>query len=62
MSDAQFTKLFKQLEKGFANVEMRFDKQDDEFADLKGAVAELDRQIHDYSNVIFILTFFCIAC
>lgn len=55
MSDDQFTKLFKYMEKRFDIVEQRFDKQDTEISDLKGAVAELGGQLRDYHQEMIML-------
>ncbi|CAN5667520.1 hypothetical protein BH23PAT2_BH23PAT2_00790 [soil metagenome] len=41
MSEDKFTKLFKHMEKRFDGIDVRFDKQDKEIADIKGVVAEL---------------------
>ena len=43
MSEDQFTKLFKHMEKNFASMNKRFDMQDKEIAELKGGVAKLRR-------------------
>ena len=48
MSDDQFTKLFEYMQKEFAVVYERFDKQDEKLVDLTGAVAELGGQLRDY--------------
>ena len=41
MSEDQFTKLFKYVEK-------RFDEARDDRADIRGAIAELSAQLRDY--------------
>lgn len=41
MSDDQFTKLFKYMEKRFDAVDKRFDDHDRRFNDVTGAIAEL---------------------
>jgi hypothetical protein len=56
MSDDQFTKLFKYMEKQFDAVGKRFDTVDTEIADLKGAVAELGGQLRDYHQEMIMLT------
>ena len=56
MSDDQFTKLFKYIEKRFDAVDNRFDTVDTEIADLKGAVAELGGQLRDYHQEMIMLT------
>ena len=55
MSEDQFTKLFKYMEKSFASVEKRFDMQDEKIEDLKGAVAELGGQLRDYHQEMIML-------
>lgn len=50
MSEDQFTKLFKYMEKRFDEMNERFDKTDREISDLRGAVAELSAQVRDYHN------------
>jgi len=56
MSDGQFTKLFKYIEKRFDGVDKHFEQVHDEVADLKGAVGELAGQIRDYHQEMIMLT------
>lgn len=55
MSEDQFTKLFKYMQSMEKRIDVRFDKQDKEIADLKGAVAELGGQIRDYHQEMIML-------
>jgi uncharacterized coiled-coil DUF342 family protein len=55
MSEDQFTKLFKYMQGMEKRIDARFDKQDKEIADLKGAVAELGGQIRDYHQEMIML-------
>lgn len=50
MSEVQFTKLFKYMEKRFDGVDRRFDGVDKEIGDVRGAVGELAAQVRDYHN------------
>lgn len=47
MSEDQFTKLFKYMEKRFNDVDKRFDMQDAKISELSVAVADLGGQIRD---------------
>lgn len=49
MSDDQFTKLFKYMEKRFDEVDKRFDRQDKRLDDLVGTIADLAAQIRDFT-------------
>ena len=55
MSEDQFTKLFKYMEKRFDQTDARFDQQDQQIADLKGAVGELGGQLRDYHQEMIML-------
>lgn len=55
MSEDQFNKLFKYMQKEFGHVNERFDKQDDKINDLMGAVAELGGQLRDYHQELIML-------
>ncbi len=55
MSEDQFGKLFKYMQKEFTHVNERFDKQDDKINDLIGAVAELGGQLRDYHQELVML-------
>jgi chromosome segregation ATPase len=55
MSEDQFTKLFKYMQKEFTHVNGRFDKQDEKIDDLTGAVAELGGQLKDYHQELVML-------
>lgn len=48
MSEDQFTKLFKYMEKRFDGVEQRLEKEHEEHTEIKGAIADLGAQIRDY--------------
>lgn len=50
MSDDQFTKLFKYVEKRFDEMDKRFQEAAHDRTDIQGAVAELSAQIRDYHN------------
>lgn len=50
MSDDQFTKLFKYVEKRFDSVDKRFEEAAADRADIRGAIAELSAQVRDYHN------------
>lgn len=55
MSDDQFNKLFKYMQKEFSHVNKRFDMQDEKINDLTGAVAELGGQLRDYHQEFLML-------
>lgn len=55
MSEDQFTKLFKYMEKRFDAVDKRFDKVDADIRDTKSAVAELAGQLKDYHTELVML-------
>lgn len=55
MSEDQFTKLFKYMEKRFDHVDRQFNVQDKKIDDLSGAVAELAGQIRDYHQEMILL-------
>jgi hypothetical protein len=48
MNDDQFTKLFKEMQKGFSEINQHFDIQDRKIEELTGAIAELGGQLRDY--------------
>jgi uncharacterized coiled-coil DUF342 family protein len=50
MSEDQFTKLFKYMEKRFDVVDKKFDEAAVDRADIRGAIAELSAQVRDYHN------------
>lgn len=50
MSDDQFTKLFKYMEKRFDVIDERFEEARRDREDIRGAVAELSAQVRDYHN------------
>ena len=50
MSDDQFTKLFKYMEKRFDGVDKQFEAAATDRADIRGAIAELSAQVRDYHN------------
>jgi uncharacterized coiled-coil DUF342 family protein len=50
MSEDQFTKLFRYVEKRFDSVDKRFDEAGRDRADIRGAIAELSAQVRDYHN------------
>jgi hypothetical protein len=50
MSEDQFTKLFKYMEKRFDVVDNKFEEAANDRADIRGAIAELSAQVRDYHN------------
>jgi len=50
MSEDQFTRLFKYMEKRFDVVDKKFDEAAADRADIRGAIAELSAQVRDYHN------------
>lgn len=50
MSEDQFTKLFKYMEKRFDLVDEKFEEAATDRADIRGAIAELSAQVRDYHN------------
>jgi len=50
MSEDQFTKLYKYIEKRFDVVDKKFDEAAADRADIRGAIAELSAQVRDYHN------------
>ncbi len=50
MSEDQFTKLFKYMEKRFDIVDDKFEEAANDRADIRGAIAELSAQVRDYHN------------
>lgn len=55
MSQDEFTKLFKYIEKRFDAVDSRFDAQDAKIDNLTGAIADLGGQIRDYHQEMILL-------
>lgn len=55
MSQDEFTKLFKYMEKRFNQVDKRFDGVDAEIRNLNGAVVDLGGQIRDYHQEMIML-------
>lgn len=56
MSEDQFTKLFKYMEKRFDEVDRRFEETNRQINDVGGAVAELAAQVRDYHNETILLS------
>lgn len=56
MSEDQFTKLFKYVQEFRSDVDKRFERVDQQFADIRGAIAELSAQIRDYHHEMVILS------
>ncbi len=50
MSDDQFTKLFKYVEKRFNTTDSKFEEARLDRADIRMAIAELSAQVRDYHN------------
>lgn len=50
MSEDQFTKLFKYMEKRFDAVDEQFANVRKDQIDIKGAIGELSAQVRDYHN------------
>jgi uncharacterized coiled-coil DUF342 family protein len=50
MSDDQFSKLFKYVQKRFDDVDKKFDDAHQDRADIRGAIGELSAQVKDYHN------------
>jgi uncharacterized coiled-coil DUF342 family protein len=50
MSEDQFTKLFKYMEKRFDQVDEKFEDAATDRADIRGAIAALSAQVRDYHN------------
>jgi len=50
MSEDQFTKLFKYMEKRFDAVDEQFENIRKDQIDIKGAIGELSAQVRDYHN------------
>ena len=50
MSDDQFTKLFKYVEKRFNEMNEKFEVASQDRADIRGAIGELSAQVRDYHN------------
>ena len=55
MSHDEFTKLFKYIEAFRRDVDLRFDKVDEEIRDIKFALGELAGQIKDYHQEMILL-------
>lgn len=55
MSDDQFTKLFKYMEKRFDAVDKRFDMQDEQMKELRINIAEVGGQLRDYHQEMIML-------
>lgn len=56
MSDDQFTKLFKYIEKRFDSMDKRFDEAAKDRADIRGAIAEIGAQVRDYHHEMIFLS------
>lgn len=50
MSDDQFTKLFKYVEKRFDMMDKKLDEASHVRTDIRGAIGELSAQVRDYHN------------
>lgn len=50
MSEDQFTKLFKYVEKRFNGMDKKFDEAARDRADIRAAIGELSAQVRDYHN------------
>ena len=50
MSEDEFNKLFKYVEKRFNEMDKKFDTVQDELTDIRGAIGELSAQVRDYHN------------
>ena len=50
MSDDQFTKLFRYVERRFDGMDKKFEEASTDRADIRGAIAELSAQVRDYHN------------
>jgi uncharacterized coiled-coil DUF342 family protein len=50
MSEDQFTKLFKYVEKQFKEMNQKFEEASKDRADIRGAIGELSAQVRDYHN------------
>lgn len=50
MSEDQFTKLFKYMEKCFDIVDDKFEKAVNDRADIRSAIGKLSAQVLDYHN------------
>ncbi len=55
MSQDEFTKLFKHMEKMRSEMNSRFDIQDKKIDELTGAIAELGGQLRDYHQEMIML-------
>ena len=56
MSEDQFTKLFRYVEKRFDSVDERFEEAARDRADIRGAIAELSAQVRDYHHEMIVLS------
>jgi uncharacterized coiled-coil DUF342 family protein len=56
MSEDEFSKLFKYLEKRFDGIEKQLEAARRDRADIRGAVAELGAQIRDYHHEMVFLS------
>ncbi len=56
MSDDQFTRLFKYMERRFNDVDKKFEKVDHDIADVRGSVAELSARVEDYHTEVLVLS------
>lgn len=54
MSDDQFTKLFKYVEKRFDDMNKKFEEASADRADIRGAIGELSAQVRNYHNEMII--------
>jgi chromosome segregation ATPase len=55
MSDDQFTRLFKYMQKRFDNVDKQLEKNEHEHADMRGSMAELSAEVRDYRNEVLVM-------
>lgn len=56
MSEDQFTKLFKYVEKRFDSVDKRLEESRREHTDIRSSIAELSAQVRDYHHEMIFLT------
>lgn len=56
MSDDQFTRLFKYMEKKFGEIDKRFEKMSKDIADVRASVGDISVRVEDYHHEVLALT------
>ena len=56
MSEDQFMRLFKYVQKRFDAIDKQFETNHREHVDIRGAIGELSAQVRDYHNEVLMIS------